>query len=462
MTIASIFISHRTEYARIARGLKDLILSGAQGKLEVFISEDMPPGKEWRPTIEQHLREAESLFLIYGAPYEDWSWCFYEAGYFAAVDPKSSKRQIYCVTRPDVAAPAPLSHLQAVTTKDQLVTELVALHRRSAIKSTATQLGLLATKLESQLFGKIGEFKGYPRLYFTVDDAEFQTSPDLPASAVLSGDDVVLGDLFTIASASIPWGDVLAVAKTAEGNANFIQKWIDEITKIIRAPRKNQWLAPQSVLIGRGGRRYRTLLNSARVQGDGNFYCEFLAIDEVGGPATGLTSKQLSLLTSIRMGFRFRAELIQRFSSDVGEFSEEDRKARIRDIPRIITSLTTESETRGDININEFLDAFAKAERTQVRDVLNYWPLLKRELLTSLGLSADGKPISDQGLIGANANRYRTAFNALRLLNIEYLSRCCAQVSEMEMTSEQELSENRKVIEQAVKSLTGPELKSAA
>jgi hypothetical protein len=118
------------------------------------------------------------------------------------------------------------------------------------------------------------------------------------------------------------------------------------------------------------------------------------------------------------------------------------------------SSLTTESETRGDININEFLDAFAKTERTQVRDVLSYWPLLKRELLTSLGLSADGKPISDQGLIGANANRYRTAFNALRLLNIEYLSRCCAQISEMEMTSEQELSENRKVIEQAAATIT--------
>ena len=130
---ASIFISHRAEYGAIAHGLKEVIETGAQGKIEVFISEDIARGKQWRQSIEEQLRKADTLFLIYGAPYEDWSWCFYEAGYFTAVEAKSRARRIYCVTRPDVAPPGPLSHLQMVTTKDQLVTELMALYRRRAI-----------------------------------------------------------------------------------------------------------------------------------------------------------------------------------------------------------------------------------------------------------------------------------------------------------------------------------------
>jgi hypothetical protein len=58
--------------------------------------------------------------------------------------------------------------------------------------------------------------------------------------------------------------------------------------------------------------------------------------------------------------------------------------------------------------------------------------------------------------------RYRTAFNAMKLLNIEFLSRCCARVSQMMKKSEQELSDNAKALEEAVRALTNPDLKSAA
>jgi hypothetical protein len=58
--------------------------------------------------------------------------------------------------------------------------------------------------------------------------------------------------------------------------------------------------------------------------------------------------------------------------------------------------------------------------------------------------------------------RYRTAFNAMRLLNIEFLSRCCPPVSQMMKRSEQELSQNAKALEDAVRALADPDHKSAA
>src|SRR5215469_6715031 len=151
MSPASIFISHRAEYGRVARDLKEAIQKTSEGRIEVFLSEDIPRGERWRPSIEEHLRDAQSLFLIYGAAYEDWSWCFYEAGYFAAVDPKAPARRIYCVMRPEVQAPGPLNELQMVTDTEQLIKELIDVYRRNSIEFDAVALRSAAVRLEKGL-----------------------------------------------------------------------------------------------------------------------------------------------------------------------------------------------------------------------------------------------------------------------------------------------------------------------
>ena len=82
--MSHVFISHRHEYATQVAALKSAIEECSNGAVRVFISEDIPRGEEWRDELEKTLREASSLLLVYGTPEEDWSWCFYEAGYFAA------------------------------------------------------------------------------------------------------------------------------------------------------------------------------------------------------------------------------------------------------------------------------------------------------------------------------------------------------------------------------------------
>ncbi|WP_036017662.1 toll/interleukin-1 receptor domain-containing protein [Bradyrhizobium sp. WSM1743] len=456
-----IFISHRSEYGRIARAMKKVIETASHGQIDVFISEDIPRGNEWRPSIEHHLRTAQSLFLLYGAPYEDWSWCFYEAGYFAAVKPAASDRRIFCLIRPNVNPPGPLSHLQMLTSKDQLIRELIGIFERNAIDVDANELRGLVGKLESGLFSEIREFDGYPRVHFVASDAELAHG-EIPPAAQFTGDDSVLGDLFTIQAPSVPWCKVQRLANTETGRQNFVYKWLEETAQILLAARENQFVAPQAVLIGRGGRRYRTLLHRARVQGDGDYRCEFLAIEEVGGPLTGLSSKQLSLLTAIRMGYRFRSEIIQKFPADFDAQSSDERERRIQQIPRVIEDLTVESRTRGNISTEDFLAAFDDLESEKMSRLLDYWPILAREMYKSLGLSSDGKTIIRPGLVGSDVERYRTVLKAMRLLNIEFLSRSCARVAQMMKRSEQELTDNAKALEDAVKALTGPDIKTAA
>jgi hypothetical protein len=78
--------------------------------------------------------------------------------------------------------------------------------------------------------------------------------------------------------------------------------------------------------------------------------------------------------------------------------------------------------------------------------------------------------ISDQGLIGPNLERYRLAFDALRLSNIEFLSRCCARASGIMTRPEEELQNNAKIIDERVLALSQlkappvsqPDLRTAA
>src|SRR5262249_34008492 len=201
------------------------------------------------------------------------------------------------------------------------------------------------------------------------------------------------------------------------------------------------------------GQRVRFLLYVARTQGDGLYCCEFLVIDEVGGPALGLSQQQLALLTSVRMGFRFRFEFIKRFAIPPTGLPDEQRRSWIRDIPRIIDSMLAESDARGNITLEDLQGAFEEYEADRISTIVGYWPVLKETLYAALGVLPDGKVMSDHGLIESNLERYRLAFDALRLINIEFLSRCCARVSRMMTRSEDELKQNDELIDQKMMAL---------
>jgi hypothetical protein len=455
MKPGKIFISHKHQYGSLVQELKRTIETTSRGRIEVIISEELPAGAKWRGAIKQHLDESEFLFLIYGAPYEDWSWCFYEAGYFAALaEVQGQERRIYCIARPNMEAPGPLSDLQMVTDNERLITSLIEIYGRNRVVYDAVELRQSITQATKHLFCRLQEFVSYPRVYFIADDADFGPDGDVPAKAILRGDKTLFTQLFAIGKDTIPWGDIVGAGNSQNPvELLFFSKWVEEMKKIILAARDNRFIAPQTVLL-RGSRRVRFLLYLARSQGDGAYSCEFLVIDDVGGPVLALSQQQLALLTSVRLGFRFRYEFLRRFAADPADLSDDQRRAWMRDIPRIVDCLMTESDTRGNIRLEDLQGAFDDEEAERIGRIVGHWPLLQENLYSALGLSPEGKTDPDQALVGVNAERYRLAFEALRLINIEFLSRCCARVSRMMTRPEDDLKKNAEMIEQKVKALS--------
>jgi hypothetical protein len=465
MTPGTIFVSHRAEYGGLVKELKKAIETTSRGQIRVFISEELRGAENWREAIKSRLTDAQSLFLVYGAPYEDWSWCFYETGFFAGIDAgQKNARRTYCISRPNVPPPGPLGELQMVTGIDGLLKDLIEIYDENKVDYNPVQLRQSIGEAGKRLFRQLDEFVSYPRVHFAVDDSEFGVAADMPAGAMLKGDKVLLTQLFGIGKDAVLWDEIARASDDRTPQEQlFFSKWVEETKRIVLAARRNRFKAPQTVLIGRAGLRVRFLPYQARIQGDGLYCCEFLVIDEVGGPALGLSQHLLALLTSLRLAFRFRYEFIKRFAQEPDRLSDADRRARIEEIPRIIGSLTSESESRGNITLEDLRGAFENEDDAdRIGKLVSYWPFLQEQLYSGLGVAPDGKPVSDQGLIGPNLIKYRLAFDSLRVLNLEFLSLCCARVSRMMLRTPKELKKNAEVLESNVAALCGLPVRPAA
>jgi len=466
---STVFISHRTEYAQQARALKSAIVSS--GNIKVFTSEDLPHGKEWRPRLEKSLTESGYLFLLYGSPDEDWSWCFYEAGYFAAKRPEA----IFCVRRPDVDPPGPLEHIQSVTDANGLIKAVQRLFEENAIEFDAGELRERIEKVGRRLFGELHSYFGYERIYFSVNSSEFDASLSLPADvpgagsgspmydvagrippgACVAGSPPLLRDLFGIHKDEIKWSDLTDAIGTdrVDNDRVFYQKWLDETAEIIVAARRNRFKPPQSILLARNGsKRCRFLLYQARVRADESYSCEFLVIDDVGGPAVGLTGELLALLTSIRMSFRFRYDIVERFEGmSTQSLSSDQRKKIALQVHTLLSDMTAEALRRGYLDRAHLLNSFEEVERNRVSKLLNYWTVLKTELYAALGLSLDGSVVATDGLAGPKLTRFRDALETVKLMNQEFLFRACGQLSKKMFLTADQLAEHRAELDRQMK-----------
>jgi hypothetical protein len=108
-----IFLSHKQRDQRSAREIRE-VLQTAAGGVQVFISENIPRGRDWQEEIERQLHASDWFVLLFtGVEDEDWSWCHHEAGIFRGMMYPDADRVVVFYP-PNVALPDPLRQYQAV------------------------------------------------------------------------------------------------------------------------------------------------------------------------------------------------------------------------------------------------------------------------------------------------------------------------------------------------------------
>jgi hypothetical protein len=110
-----IFISHKHKDRKAAETIKEELSFYGVGRLECFLSEDIPFGKDWNDQIHEALRQADWLFLLYSDATSEWDWCLYETGFFAAkATVERDRHRLICLHSPEITPPSPLQNWQSV------------------------------------------------------------------------------------------------------------------------------------------------------------------------------------------------------------------------------------------------------------------------------------------------------------------------------------------------------------
>ena len=228
MDQVSIFISHSTKYADIARSLKQSLLQvSSRKKLEISLSEDMPAGRQWRKWIDDNVRTANVFVLLYPHPDMDMAWCNYELGRFYQIDDN-----VVCIRNTDILKPPPAfepyQSIQAdeagimkflndlfvtgVLTKQEILNEDVG--------KVSSGEGVLANRIAHELAEKFAEARVDEQLYERrlVISVKYSDSGKLNAEeSIVEGNENGLNLIGYHHTPNMRWSDVrTALAASAE------------------------------------------------------------------------------------------------------------------------------------------------------------------------------------------------------------------------------------------------------
>src|SRR5262249_7461580 len=156
------------------------------------------------------------------------------------------------------------------------------------------------------------------------------TSKKIPDDAIIAGNQLLVKQLFALNKSAVHWSEIVAGSEAlADPERLFWAKWLNEVNSVVYGASTGSSLPQQTILPPReGGSRYRLLLYHVCVRADETLCCDFLAIPEVAGPLN-LPRPLLAVVTYIRMGFRFRYEIIKRLQDiDPARLSEQERRER--------------------------------------------------------------------------------------------------------------------------------------
>lgn len=111
-----IFISHKSKDLPAANLLKQAF-GQYFTNVSYFMAHDLEAlrgSDRWQETLHRELDKADWFFLVYTTPDDDWSWCIYEAGYFAGGRRAATNTKMIVLHPPRVVCPPPVRAWQSV------------------------------------------------------------------------------------------------------------------------------------------------------------------------------------------------------------------------------------------------------------------------------------------------------------------------------------------------------------
>jgi hypothetical protein len=226
MSELSIFVSHGTKYADIAKTFKRSLLEvKSSKKLSVKLSEDMPAGREWRQWIDDNVRTADVFVLLYPHTTMDMGWCNYELGRFYKSDDN-----VVCIRNTDIPKSPPVFEpYQSIEAdqagfikfmKDLFVTGALTKGEvlNPDVAKVSSEDGTLVNDLASQVAEKFAAARVDEQLYERrlIISIKYTSPGKLdPDNSIIEGNDSGLNLLGFHYMPGMKWSDVRTVLVTS-------------------------------------------------------------------------------------------------------------------------------------------------------------------------------------------------------------------------------------------------------
>ncbi|MFL6551319.1 MAG: toll/interleukin-1 receptor domain-containing protein [Povalibacter sp.] len=357
-----LFVSHISEEGDIAALLKQTMQKDFIGLVEFFTSSDIgsiSAGEDWLSAVQHAMNEATAVLVLCSKASVLRPWVQFELG---AAWMKEVPIIPICHSGLLVAElQMPLSLKQGI----QLGTEKGV---RRLYDAVGTLLKLPQPPEPRDLPGflkeiarlagtfEAGGVQQYERHIDIVIPAPGQLpEPMIPDDVRVESNELSL-QLFGLNGTVKKWRDIARAARKGRD-----QRWLEQLQYCVSLASRNEGFRPVQAIFHTDTASYQPQLAKKETQPDGSCRFHVHFVETTAAPLMEVQNQLGMLVTLLRLGMRFRYEVLERFRKRIVAMSAQELEAQksdiLRNLRRAIEIIEIDYASRGSVRVDPSRDA---------------------------------------------------------------------------------------------------------
>lgn len=384
-----VFFSYKSQDEQTAKKVVEQLRVFAGNKLRIIYAPDFrrDAGTNWNQKIRDSIKKAHWFILLLPDPSVTWDWCLFETGMFRGKMVSGKVNRLFCLHHPDLQPPPQIKEFQAIKAETKSVQSFLKMVYLD--KDPIPGLDPINPYITPELLEGISQtitkaispplpalkrshFERY--LMIHVDDPEKLNCPgDLNRAVVCDTDDLTLN---IFGKRDIPKTFGKLVENVVDPDCE--NRWLTELCEAIKKASTNTVFKPiQATFENFGrGKSYLPILNAMDERTDGSI--ENFKILFVKDVSATIHTKHIpisiqALITSLRLAYRFRWEILERFENT--EFTRKN----VRQFAGILELIESEAGSRGVIDPKNLCANFNAKDSEEILGLYAEWGKLRNE-----------------------------------------------------------------------------------
>ncbi len=354
----NVFISHISEEGNIALLLKEVISRDFREHVKVFVSSDhtsIDAGAIWLTTLKDALAQADAVIILCSNASVQRPWVQFELG--GAWLRGTPVIPICHATMTAKDLPIPLSWLEALNLRDPA--DLPRLYARLSklLQSPFTPQIQDLDKVKARIDELEKDFQDthihqYERYIDVLIPPPGKLARDsIPLNAQVESNEVSLEIFGLRGTARRVWGDIEAVARKRKD-----RRWLEQLEGCISQASRNEGFRHVQAIFHTDAGSYQPQLAKKVTLPDGSnrFHVHF--VETTVAPLMEVQNDLGTLVTLLRLGMRFRFEVLERFRKRIKAMGPRELEASrgeiLKQLRCAIEIIETDAESRGSGKID--------------------------------------------------------------------------------------------------------------